>query len=320
MSAMRMIGIVGARRRRQGIGEHVATQFARCGAAVAAIAGTTSETVEAARRALEAKGIRVRGYTSVDAMLAAERLDVLAVCSPIPAHGAAVEAGLRAGLHVLCEKPMLFDPDLSVAAEVSRLARAFAERGRHLATVTQWPQTLGAFARLHPAADIARVQRFWMRLSPISTGWGMVVDSISHPLSMLRALVGPGEVRDPAANWESDDRVTLTFAYEHARGSVATSVRLARTAEQPRPAGYAIDGREARREVSLPDYSMHFTDGTRRVPVEDPLGLLVREFLDRLDRGDPPDIAGLASDAAGLEAIVDASRRTSVGTGRERCP
>src|SRR5262245_38765105 len=107
---MLAIGIMGARRTRQGIGEHVARFPHREGAGVRAIVGTSAESVGEARKALAARGIQCRGYPSLEAMLAAERLDALAVSSPIPTHRAALDLAAEHRLHVLCEKPIVFEP------------------------------------------------------------------------------------------------------------------------------------------------------------------------------------------------------------------
>ena len=45
-------------------------------------------------------------FESVEAMLAGVKLDVVSVASPPFDHHASVIAALRAGKHVLCEKPM----------------------------------------------------------------------------------------------------------------------------------------------------------------------------------------------------------------------
>lgn len=48
-----------------------------------------------------------RAYYDIDTMLAAEKnVDVLSVCSPNGLHAAHSIKGLKAGVHVLCEKPM----------------------------------------------------------------------------------------------------------------------------------------------------------------------------------------------------------------------
>ena len=50
-------------------------------------------------------------YTSVEAMLAAEKLDVVSVATPNKFHLPATIAAFEAGCHVLCEKPMAMNAD-----------------------------------------------------------------------------------------------------------------------------------------------------------------------------------------------------------------
>ncbi|NUM52818.1 MAG: Gfo/Idh/MocA family oxidoreductase [Candidatus Hydrogenedentes bacterium] len=61
----------------------------------------------------------VRGYTSTEEMLAKEKLDIISVCTPNKYHAANTIAALRAGCHVLCEKPIavsLQEADRMIAA------------------------------------------------------------------------------------------------------------------------------------------------------------------------------------------------------------
>ncbi|MBI3145802.1 MAG: Gfo/Idh/MocA family oxidoreductase [Pseudogulbenkiania sp.] len=55
-------------------------------------------------------GIPAR-YDSAEAMLAAETLDVVSVCTPNKFHKALTLAAFEAGCHVLCEKPMAMNAD-----------------------------------------------------------------------------------------------------------------------------------------------------------------------------------------------------------------
>jgi predicted dehydrogenase len=298
--------VIGARRRRQGIGAHVARWLARHGVRVAAVVGTTPGTVEEARAGLVAAGTPVeRGYTSVADLLRGEPdLNLVAVCSPIAAHREALEAVADARVHVLCEKPVLYDMKTDMGATVRALAGRIAASGRLFDTITQWPCTLAGFRRLYPDLELGRMERFRMRLSPTSGGEAMIVDSLPHPLSMLRAIVGIGRARDASVSWESDEAGVLRFTYEHARGSVATELEMRRWEHQPRPAWYEIDGRLARRDVRLPGYTMELVDGDRHVAIEDPLERLVADFVERARRGERPDAEGLAADAAALQAIM----------------
>ena len=67
---------------------------------------------DAARLALVGDEFAVAGrYASAEAMLAAEPLDVVSVCTPNKFHKQLTLAALAAGCHVLCEKPMAMDAD-----------------------------------------------------------------------------------------------------------------------------------------------------------------------------------------------------------------
>ncbi|GMU92540.1 MAG: dehydrogenase [Candidatus Hydrogenedentota bacterium] len=60
-----------------------------------------------------------RGFTSFEQMFAKEKLDVVSVCTPNKYHAACTIAALKAGCHVLCEKPIaasLQEADKMIAA------------------------------------------------------------------------------------------------------------------------------------------------------------------------------------------------------------
>jgi predicted dehydrogenase len=81
--ARHRVGVIGARRKRQGTGEYVAREFARCGCDVRAVVGTSEPTIELARTALRQRyGIDCAGFASLAAMLQTEPVDIVAVCSP----------------------------------------------------------------------------------------------------------------------------------------------------------------------------------------------------------------------------------------------
>jgi len=71
---------------------------------------------------------RVPSYTSVEAMLDHERLDIVSVATSWNHHEKPTATALRAGAHVLCEKPLAQD---STTAE--RMVKAAEEAGRRLA-------------------------------------------------------------------------------------------------------------------------------------------------------------------------------------------
>jgi 1,5-anhydro-D-fructose reductase (1,5-anhydro-D-mannitol-forming) len=66
-------------------------------------------------------------YAQFEDLLADANVDVVDICLPTPLHAPVALAALRAGKHVLCEKPMSLSPD-----ECAAMERAAAESTRHL--------------------------------------------------------------------------------------------------------------------------------------------------------------------------------------------
>lgn len=311
------VAVVGARRVRQGTGEFVARELHRAGCRVAAIVGTTQATLDATRRDLAARhGIEATGWLSLEALLAAEAVDAVAICSPPETHLALLERCAAARVHVLCEKPLWWAPDLegspgagpALADRAARLVDRFGEAGRALELNAQWPFTLPAFDALHPGRAAApRTFRMWMGPTR-EAGPAMVVDSGSHPISMLQALVGPGTMHEARVTTLDRDRGRLDVAWRwrHAQGEVEAELSLTRCPAPPRPAGYAVDGRAADRRIEPADYSMAFADGERRVPVPDPLGACVRDFTRAAAEGRPPARRRLIEGMTALHELVAA--------------
>ncbi|MEZ2388070.1 Gfo/Idh/MocA family protein [bacterium RCC_150] len=74
-------------------------------AAGAEIAGIASSSPASADRAKDRLGVE-RAYASVTDLLLDDRIDVIHVCTPNATHVAVAQAALKAGKHVVCEKPL----------------------------------------------------------------------------------------------------------------------------------------------------------------------------------------------------------------------
>lgn len=72
------------------------------------------------------------GYTSLHDMLSAEHADALLVCTPNGLHAVHSIAGLKAGLHVLCEKPMAL-----TSADAKKMIATAGKAKKHLLIVKQ---------------------------------------------------------------------------------------------------------------------------------------------------------------------------------------
>jgi len=286
---MRVV-VAGARRARQGIGAFVAEAFVEAGCEVAGVVGTTPETAHAAAAPLGASG-----YLDLKEAIEAENPGLVAICTPIETHAELLRIVADASCHCLCDKPLLWPP----APATSRILDTFDKNGKHLALLTQWPHTLTAFYALHPDLPADTVESFAMRLSPMSTGPRMLLDSMSHPLSMLERLCGHARVENVAVRF-CGDACLAEFVY---RG-VACTVELRHCAEPPRPAGYAINGCAVNRVVGE-DYDIYMeVPYGKRIPMRDPMPLRVREVLQAAQAGVPTDRESIALGMKNLEDLL----------------
>jgi hypothetical protein len=285
------VGLIGARRVRQGLGPFVARDLCASGAEVPCVLGTSEASARVCAGELGAQlGRDVRGYAAPEAMLAREDLDALAILSPHESHEPFLALALEAKLHVLCEKPLLYGGE-ALAARTARLAGGFRAAGLLLVENCQWPRVLPGYAELHPGSLGRPPERFEMMLSPATSGVAMLVDSLSHPLSVLQA-VAPAEAPklegleigyEPGAEPLRPARLSLGFDYVAGTSRVRVGVALVQSFSQPRAAALAVDGRWAEREVRSPGYEIYLRAGERAVPLRDPLSVHVEDFVAQLD-------------------------------------
>jgi predicted dehydrogenase len=282
------VGILGARRVRQGLGPFVARDLVAAGAEVPCFLVTSEATLGAAQRAIrESAGIEARGYTRLEELLAKESLDALAILTPSETHAHYLEAVAAAGLHALCEKPLVWGaPDLLRRSR--RALAVFVERGLLLRENCQWPYTLPAFEALHPGSRAAPPRRFTMQMEPSSRGLTSIADALPHPISVLQALLpGAPRVRDIAFSSRDPQapQLAVRFRYETDAGACDAEVLLTHSEGWPRRTSYSIDGHRAERRVSPENYRLCLADAERSVPLPDPLTRLVADFVDALRSG-----------------------------------
>ncbi len=296
MSAPR-VGIIGARRVRQGLGPFVARDLVAAGVEVPCFAVTSERSLSPALAEIERHAeVSPRGYADAQLMLAREALDAVAILSPAETHAEYLRLAARRGLAALCEKPLVWgEPALGTRA--AEVVAAFTERGLLLYENCQWPFALRAFERLHPGSLAAPPRRFRMELQPASRGLSALGDSLSHPLSLLQALVPGASPRvDEFRADPSSDALTLRFRYRSGANACAVEVVLSHAQELPRRAALEIDGRIARRVVAPETYRLSFAASDRIVPMDDPLSTLVADFAARLRAPDEVDRSSRARD------------------------
>ena len=198
------------------------------GASLRAFFGGRAEEL---RKAWGAPGAVTCG--SLEELLGRSDVDAVCICTPNDSHAAITLAALRAGKHVLCEKPMAVD-----AASAEEMVRTAEESGVFL--------TVGHQARFYPSAQALhgelRAGRFgalyfarasmvrrmgiptWGRFfDPVVQGDGCQMDLGTHALDLAMWLLddfepaycsagtfrGPGDMPTAANRWGPWDPAAL---------------------------------------------------------------------------------------------------------------
>lgn len=289
-----------------------------------------------ARAVAERTGARVAGE---EELYDASDVDVVDLCTPPSQHFAQVERALRAGKHVICEKPVV-----GTVAELDRLRHVERECPGRVMPVFQYRWGNGLRQLLHLREEgaagshrITTIELAWRRGAEYyATPWrgrretelgGVLLTHVIHLVDMLRiaagpvrrvfaataTLVNPVETEDTAvATLELGDgslaslSATLGAATERSR-LVFTYEHL--TAESntypylPSVAPWTFTARDPAEQAAI-DGLVHAT-ATRAEHYDGQLA----DFADALARGDDPPVT--LTDARATLAIVEAMYRSA---------
>ncbi len=306
--------VIGARRVRQGTGPFLALQTAEWGANLVGVFGTRPVTAHHAAAWLAARGVTVEEYSDWDTMMTHAHPHAVVIASPLGTHRPWLELAVSHEVHVLCEKPLL----RGSAADAQVIAQRFAAAGLVLAENCQWPQTLEAFHALHPEADLSSVSRFRMLLCPGGRGLVRLLEVLSHPLSLLQAVLpGPAELTDIRyleTGIDASD-IRLNFGYRVFNREIECEVVLEDTGTYPRPAEFAFDDFVCRRRVIEPGYRIGFAtsceeDSKVYFPEIDPMKARLGDFLKQVQQAQKVHSSPIDEDLVRrqflLEELVDA--------------
>lgn len=182
----------------------------------------------------------VNTYTDFRQMLAVESLDCVFVATPSKYHAEIVEAALKRGLHVFCEKPFALDPEtgfrLANAARHKQLINQVGYHYRFVATFNEAKRLLdlSAIGKLHHV----RAEAYGpVVLRPKGSTWrsqkeeggGCLYDYACHAIDMMNYLVGTplsvsGTVFNSVFSSNVDDELYSTFHFaEGVHGQLATN-------------------------------------------------------------------------------------------------
>jgi 1,5-anhydro-D-fructose reductase (1,5-anhydro-D-mannitol-forming) len=173
----------------------------------------------------------VRAWTSLEAALAQSETDAVYVASPVVLHAPQTRASLKAGRHVLCEKPMAMNYE-----EACSMQRTAEETGRILGVAyyrRMYPQVnrakeliaqgvIGrpvlAEATSHDWFHPADGRRGWL-IDPAMAGGGPLYDIASHRIDLMNYLFGEparatGHISTLVHPTDVEDNATVLIEYQ----------------------------------------------------------------------------------------------------------
>jgi predicted dehydrogenase len=323
--AMLNVAIVGA----GGMGRRHAASFRETGEArLAAVIDPDREAAAALA------GEQARVCATLEEALGECDVDAVDVCAPTPFHAALAVQALKAGKHLLLEKPMartLEECDAIIEAArgsgrtamVAHVLRFFPEFVRGKEAVDAGLVGEPAVVRTSRGGGMPRGQDSWYR--DIAQSGGVVLDLIIHDFDWLRWVLGPAErvyargLAHSGRDGQDYALVTIRFrsgAIAHVEGTWM------------RPAGfetrYEIAGTQGLLDFSSRDsatlrVSRFAAAGTRpavEVPesplAESPYTAQIRHFLHCVRTGEPPKVS-LEDARAAVEIALGALESMRTG-------
>jgi len=220
---------------------HARCWRARPDARLAAICDANPNIVADAKKAvgniagaepIDFTGIEV--YHDLDTMLAKARLDAVSITLPTPAHPDSSARALRAGVHVLCEKPMAL-----TTADCDRMIADARASGRVLQIghcIRFWPEYAAAKAAVD-GGEHGRLLALSMRRLATTPTWsadnwllnesrsgGLVLDLHIHDADWIQHLLGlPRAVSSFAAKGPGGVAAHLVTRYDYGDGRLVVA-------------------------------------------------------------------------------------------------
>lgn len=277
-----------------GIGKHHARWWHLEGVEVCAVLGRSGQSLARAEEGL--RGLfpfAGRAYTALEELLEAEQPDIVDVCTPTERHYSHAKAALLAGCDVLCEKPFVYDAELT-SLEMIHQARellALAHRtGVHFGVCTQYVVAARLCMALLPA-DVGRIESYRGYLVSPTRGrepdpsrtW---VDLAPHMLGAIQVLCPDGAIDWDTLDLDFDQhRARARFTLRRPDGSgVDCDIHTDHTDTEPKNIrqlvfnGYTCDIGGFNDAQGVFQARIHTPDGDH--DREDSMRLLIRSFRD----------------------------------------
>lgn len=199
--------------------------------------------IDAARRQAMMDRYQVRGYERFEDLLADAEVDVVNIATPSGMHADMTVSALRAGKHVICEKP----PDVTVE-KVDRMIAAARETGRKLQIIFQsrfnplyqrvreavQNGRLGTLVGVHGAVHWYRLQSYYDGQGGWRGTWqwdggGSLANQGVHTVDLMQWIAGPvesafGRIGIYAHQIETEDKTVAVLKFRNgALGTLTTT-------------------------------------------------------------------------------------------------
>ena len=301
------VSIIGAGRKRSGIGEYIGKYFHKHGARVTSVLGTTEKTSLQASSALRKYGIETHAHTDFDEMVRAEKPDVVVIASPSSTHYEYLLKCLDRGLHIFCEKPFIWGD----TTDIQKRIEDFFEKARRgeltIAMNSQWPFSIDDYEEICGKVRIKETNHFFVRMSPFSPGKVMIPESVPHPLSILYCRLGAGEIQDLNFELNGEGEMSIRFTYLFGTRACDVLIRLVYQKNPPREFSFGFNDKIVVRSLDLRNYEIYFNYGNKKLRIVDPLELSVKNFMEAVQKKTEPLIGHhhILHNASLLKEIYD---------------
>ncbi len=297
------VAVIGARPRT--IGWWQAREFLKTGAEIVAVFGSTEESAEHAVHTLKETydqeyKINPNSFpiSELEHKLQEIQPDAVSVCSPTEAHYHHTLTALKAGAHVLCEKPLHWDLGLSPEENLRQAEELFSlasKRGLLLTINTQlaalFDNYIEAYQELRPAnAYDTSPTSFIVQMVTAGKGAGIYIpmDILPHALSLLLRIDYHGTIeQDKIEGLVEEKKSFLHFNFNASGRVIETSILLEKTSDPlQRELSFGFEDLyvtrgENKKDPKSTDTSYYLSDGKLiRINVEDPLAVSIRRFCD----------------------------------------
>jgi len=264
------------------IGKFHVREFKNAGCEVVAILGSSAKSVEkTAEELYNMFCVEVKQYHNLTRLLKNEKPDVVSICTPSEMHSKQIKQCLEYDLHILCEKPLVFDSKYKNYKIAQDLIKTSKKRKKVLTVNTQWPSVLDKLNLKYK-----KINSFTMYMEPPGFGETTIIsESVPHMNSMLIKLTNSREATD-FRFYKSEEDLKIKFNYKNNNNICKVIYYIKPKQERPRKINFSINGQEYRREVTREN--RHFiVSKNMKLEIEDPLKVSIRKFIEAIHGGEP---------------------------------